>query len=343
MKKRPIILGAILAVLIVVLIVFYPKGGDKGNPISEIPAKSLDLSEITPPNDVQYQICCWNLEHFSPTAIRGFPENSGIPARESEQLQALADKIKNDIQAEVYLFSEIEDENYFKEFIDLLGSDWDHVCGIGDSNMVTAFAWNTKAVKVLNKGNLDIDDPTYRESNKDKQIFDREPQFLHIALLDASGQEQNDVLLIGLHLLSGAPKNRERQDGMEILLNRMPQFLQDNGFDTSEKDIVFLGDLNDDTFLKFYDTRDDNLQLEYLFPYMVITCGYKALCSENYPGTRISGRKIDHIIISSDFDSECLEDEAIVQVPEMDFGEYRIKYTDHFPVFINVKLHPDND
>lgn len=27
----------------------------------------------------------------------------------------------------------------------------------------------------------------------------------------------------------------------------------------------------------------------------------------------------------------------------MDFVEYRIKFTDHFPVIINIKVHMDND
>lgn len=71
--------------------------------------------------------------------------------------------------------------------------------------------------------------------------------------------------------------------------------------------------------------------------------GYVALVSQNYPGTRVSGRQIDHIIISSDFDAECIENEAEVQVPDIDFNDYRVKFTDHFPVLINVKLHKDND
>ena len=126
------------------------------------------------------------------------------------------------------------------------------------------------------------------------------------------------------------------------MLNGLPNYLSNNGFDTNEKDLVFLGDLNDDTFLKFYDTKPDDQQLKFLFPYMVNE-GYIALVSQNYPGTRVSGRQIDHIIISSDFDVECIEDEAKVLLPTMGFSEYRIKFTDHFPVLINVKLHKDND
>ena len=65
--------------------------------------------------------------------------------------------------------------------------------------------------------------------------------------------------------------------------------------------------------------------------------------SQNYPGTRVSGRQIDHIIISSDFDPECIDDVAKVLVPDMDLNHYRVGFTDHFPVFINVKLHEDDD
>lgn len=62
-----------------------------------------------------------------------------------------------------------------------------------------------------------------------------------------------------------------------------------------------------------------------------------------YPKTGISGRQIDHIIISSDLDQEYLEDEAKVLVPDIDFPEYRKKLTGHFPVLINVRLHTDDD
>ena len=62
-----------------------------------------------------------------------------------------------------------------------------------------------------------------------------------------------------------------------------------------------------------------------------------------YPKTGIRGKQIDHIITYSDFDPECLENEAKVLVPDIDFSEYRIKFTDHFPVLINVRLHTDDD
>lgn len=196
-------------------------------------------------------------------------------------------------------------------------------------------------MKVKKGGDVVITD-TFTDSDREREIFDREPQLLHIVFLDSDGNEKNDVLLIGLHMLSGERWNKQRQKGMEILLNGLPSFLSSNGFDTNEKDLVFLGDLNDDTFLKFYDTKADDQQLQFLFPYMVNE-DYVALVSQNYPGTRVSGRQIDHIIISSDFDPECIEDEAEVQVPDIDFAEYRVKFTDHFPVIINIKVHMDND
>lgn len=37
------------------------------------------------------------------------------------------------------------------------------------------------------------------------------------------------------------------------------------------------------------------------------------------------------------------EDEVKVLVPSMDFNQYRVEFTDHFPVLINVKLHEDDD
>lgn len=105
---------------------------------------------------------------------------------------------------------------------------------------------------------------------------------------------------------------------------------------------MFLDDLNDATFLDLYDNTPDSEQLNHLFPFM-ISKGFVSLSGPNYLGTRISGRQIDHIIISPDFNPECLEDEAKVLVSTMDFTEYRIKYTDNFPVLINVKLHADDD
>ena len=252
---------------------------------------------------------------------------------------------KNSIAAEIYFFSEIEEVSYLDHFIkNKMGNEWKYKIGTAASQMKTAFVYNTNFVRVIKAANIDIAD-TFYDSNAQKhlRIFVRNPQLLHIIFLDEYGLEKTDLLLIGLHLLYGSKLNKERQKGMGILMGRLPEYLENNGFDPNEKDLVFLGDLNDETFLKFYDTKDDNQQLDYLFPYIVIKCGFIALCSENYPGTTISGQKIDHIIISSYFDLECLEDEANVQVPQMDFDEYRIKYSAHFPVFINVKLHSDDD
>ena len=77
-----------------------------------------EKNEQPPPPEVNYQICCWNLEHFSPTAKRGFPEVSPrIDPRTEEQLNALATKIRDEIKAEIYLFSEIENEAYFASFV----------------------------------------------------------------------------------------------------------------------------------------------------------------------------------------------------------------------------------
>jgi hypothetical protein len=345
MNKRPLFLGLTLAVLIALLVVFSPKRGNEEGLISEIPAERLLLEEKTTTKDVYYQICCWNLEHFSSTAGRGFPEIPEIPPRTEEQLNALSFELKNSISAEIYLFSEIEEALYLDNFIkNKMGNEWLYKIGTAASQMKTAFVWNTNFVKLIKAGNIEIND-TFYDSNtqKNRRIFDRNPQLLHVVFLDEYGLEKNDVLLIGLHLLSGSKWKKERQKGMDIIMGQLPEYLENNEFDTNEKDIVFLGDLNDETFLNLYYTRDDNTQLDYLFPYVVIKCGFIALCSESYPGTSICGRKIDHIIISSNFDPECLEDEANVQVPKMDFEEYRIKYTDHFPVFINVKLHSDDD
>jgi hypothetical protein len=324
MKKRFLTLGLASIFLITLSISCSP--GENGQP---------------PPQEVNYQICCWNLEHFSSTASRGFPENPGIPPRTEEQFNALAAKIRDEIKAEIYLFSEIENEAYLASFVQKIGSDWKYDIGISGSQQKTAFVWNTNAVKVIKGGDIVITD-TFTDSDREREIFDRNPQLLHVAFLDSEGNEKNDVLLIGLHMLSSARWNKERQKGMEILLTKLPNFLSNNGFDTNEKDIVFLGDLNDDTFLKFYDTRADDQQLQFLFPFMV-SKGYIALVNSNYPGTRISGRQIDHIIISPEFKPACLEDEAKVFVPTINFADYRVKFTDHFPVLINVKLQADND
>ncbi len=49
------------------------------------------------PQELDYQICCGNLEHFSPTAKRGFPEVSSMKDhRSEEQLNVLAAKIRDE-------------------------------------------------------------------------------------------------------------------------------------------------------------------------------------------------------------------------------------------------------
>lgn len=224
-----------------------------------------------------------------------------------------------------------------------MGSTWKFDIGVSSSKQKTAFVWNSAAIRVKKSGDIEIPYIFFdSDKNKDRKIFVRSPQLLNIVFLDADGREKNDILLIGLHLAAGHKWKEPRQEGMEILVSKVPEYLSSNEFDTNEKDIIFLGDLNDATFLDLYDDKADEQQLNHLFPFMVSE-GFIALSGPNYPATRVNGRQIDHIIISPDFNPECIEDEAKVLVPSIDFNEYRIKFSDHFPVLINVKLHNDDD
>ena len=189
MKKKFLTLG-LASIFLITLSISCPSG-ENGEP---------------PPQEVNYQICCWNLEHFSPTAKRGFPEVlPRIDPRTEEQL--------DEIKAEIYLFSEIENEAYLASFVQKIGADWKYNIGISGSNQKTAFVWNPNAVKVIKGGDFVITD-TFTASGREREIFDREPQLLHIVFLDSDGNERNDILLIGFHMLSGERWNKQRQKGM---------------------------------------------------------------------------------------------------------------------------------
>jgi len=89
-KKKILILGLVSLFLIASIIISCSPRESEETTVAETPAE-----------EVYYQICCWNLEHFSSTAKRGFPEVSPrIEPRTQEQLNALVSKLTDEISAE---------------------------------------------------------------------------------------------------------------------------------------------------------------------------------------------------------------------------------------------------
>lgn len=314
----------------------------------------------------QYRVGCWNLEHFRTGATRGFPENTRggptIPERTNAQIQEIANTITQDLNVRFLVLNEINgrtgqdadgDNIPVSDELDaLLGhmpNTWEYVISWSGNHQRIAFLYDTQFVQVNEVQEFVV--APRRIQRKD--IFDRDPLAAHITFLE-NGVARNDLLVVGVHLASGQGNNRNHDEAMDVLLNRiaLSQAAGELG-GTDEDDILILGDFNANMF---------RLPAEDFFVEMDEDDGpWDVLADADYPATRLSGNplqqhtsQIDYIIASRFITGNAgLSGEELVATSltvhealitaQGSADNFRRDLSDHLPVTVGVQVGADTD
>ncbi len=314
------------------------------------------IGEDEPPEEeiTTLVVGCWNLEHFNDGRTRGFPEyrwgGPTYPSRTDEDFRFIADVIETHLNASLLILSEIDGQNSGRSdeldrLVSLLGDNWAYELGRSGDPQRLAVIYDTD--RLFRGVCTDFVVPERRVQGAD--IFARDPLACMFTCLDENGQEQNDFIVVGLHLASGQRNNRNHNEAMSVLENRLEQALANGTFPQGENDILIMGDLNanrydssEENFWEGYDV--DNLNFLTLSP----------ADGEEYPGTRLSGvplyprSKIDYILASgaaNGMTSSIVQLIANVhtELLVIGFDDFRRQASDHIPVTIRVRVMDDDD
>lgn len=306
--------------------------------------------------DECYTVATWNLEYYSFSRTRGFPEYTRggptYPAREAQQRKAVAKAIRTGINAKIVVLNEIDGKGLengltiLGDLVKSLGSAWKYRIGTEGRNQRIAVVWDSRFARLNAFKEIMVEEVTVDK----KDIFERDPLLAHFTLLK-DGEPMNDLLVLGLHLASGQHMVLNHDAAM-ARLRRELKVLRGNDpvLPASEADILIAGDLNANAF--------DN-HLEQFFEDFN-RGNWRVLAKEaSYPATRLSGvplnygDPIDYVLAtakSNEFGGllgeEVLETEAKVWtdlIEDGDFAKFREIYSDHLPVSVCVRLMKDTD
>ena len=307
-------------------------------------------------SDECYTVATWNLEHYSFSRKRGFPEYTRngptYAPRKTLQREAIAVAMRTRINAKIVVLNEIDGKEtqngltILDDLVKRLGSSWKSRIGLEGRNQRIAVVWDSRFAKLNAYKELTIEEI---EVNG-KDIFERDPLLAHFTLLK-DGESMNDLLVVGLHLASGQHRVRNHDTAMACLKKELKALRgNDPILPRSEADILIVGDLNANAF-------DDDV--EHFFKDFN-RGNWRVLAKEgSYPATRLSGvplnygDPIDYILatVKSNefgglFSEEVLEPEAKVWtglIEDGDFAKFRKVYSDHLPVSVCVRLMKDTD
>lgn len=306
---------------------------------------------------VSYTVGCWNLEWLKEGKSRGFPENtytpSGptIPPRTEEDYAAIAEVITRELNAAVLVLNEINSTDGGEEnprsaeldrLLSHLGSSFDYLLAESGGDQHAAILYDKSKVRLNHF--LEIQIP--RKEVQGEDVFARDPLVAHFTFLAGGADlELGDFVLAGLHLASGQQNNKNHDEAMQILTERLKRLLEEGEeLPRGEDDLILAGDLN----LDFFDNKKERVleQME--------AGPYDILAEPDYPATRLAEvplrpkSKIDYVIVTDAMrgDARAVRTgRATVHqdLADGNFETYRRVFSDHFPVTVQVFVLPDDD
>ena len=294
----------------------------------------------------------WNIEKLSTRAKRGFPElkgNNQLDSRTDEDLEEIANYIKDDLQVDGLMVTEIDADDVdnstelrplsvqLTKVVENLGPKWQYFLGRTGNELRIGFVFNTDRIKIKKMVNLDA--PGFKVEDED--VYDRDPFIVWISLLE-DGEEKNDLFLVGLHLKSQQKFVHNHMAAVAKLLGdmRSAAVRQDLGLPapSQEDDMIVVGDCNDAAHqragFKFMFDYFEGAGLPHLGP-----------DDETYPDTRVNGSQIDHVFVTKKLLSNGVDESKfkVHLVPDGERAAYRKTFSDHFPVTVDVTAHDDDD
>jgi hypothetical protein len=208
------------------------------------------------------------------------------------------------------------------------GNDWTYILlpkkDEEENFQLLGVAWNQKRVELVKPN----DDGFLQHSLPDEvdgfNVLDRG---LHAMKFRVRGTSRTDFVLIPVHMKSNRGSNTKTQRGIEAEII-IDQFLSNVRTTLKDEDVVILGDTN---------CLSDNEKGISNF----VAAGFKDLNDEQ--GTFVTGAEFDRFLVPGQDEFDGLEMTVFRSLPGGDDNEHEAKLSDHFLVWIDMKVMDDDD
>ncbi len=258
----------------------------------------------------------WNLEHFG---------SRNDPPRTEADVQAIADYIRG-LDVQVLAVSEINGDKPLRDLVRRIGSGWKYVVGTSgqvgqDGQVAPGILWDDSRVEMLGAGEL----VALGGQSVSGPVFHRLP--LVAGFRDRAGGP--DFRVLAVHLKAGrAPEDRERR---EAEARRLRGFLEELVSDPEEdKDIIVLGDFNHG----FVGPEAD----------ILTEGGFASLLKGRGRSIIHFDSQIDHALQLGTFEEVRGRSFSVHNKEGLrDTAQWRQRYSDHFPVSVELEAIGDDD
>jgi endonuclease/exonuclease/phosphatase family metal-dependent hydrolase len=259
----------------------------------------------------------WNLEAFG---------HRDDPPRSEDDLQAVADFIRG-LGVQVLALSEINGEKPLKDLCARLGPNWKYAVGTSGilpdgigARVAPGLLWDDARVEMISAGELS----ELRKRTPTGPIFHREP--ISACFRDRAGGP--DFRVVAVHLKAGRDEDSvsRREAEMAGLRDYLESLLTDKNEDN---DIVVLGDFN--------------LSAEEPASEILAGDGFARFLKGRGRSIIHFNSQIDHIVPLTSFEEIEAGSFEIHNDGMRDAREWRERYSDHFPVTIDLQAVPDDD
>lgn len=262
------------------------------------------------PMDDTFDIVTWNIEWF------GSPTNG--PLDDEVQLNNVLTVIDS-IDADVFAFQEISNENMFTRLVDSLDNYEGILAGFSQTQK-TAYIYNTTTINQLSSGELTLLQSSYDWANGRFPL-----EFNFEATFDG---EVREIVAYNIHAKALAEQEDyvRRTDASASLKLYLDEFEESSN-------VIVIGDYNDEVtqssvggqaspYKNFVDDQE----------YTVITKSLEDAGFTSYS----SSSMIDHITVSSELMDEYFTGTERVENPSY-IGSYLSETSDHYPVWVRFK------
>lgn len=303
-------------------------------------------------------VTTWNVEKLGSSG-RGFAGGYGrtpLPLRTDQQLIAIADFIRNDLQSDVIALQEvsithIDGDRSRSRQLDVianrLGVDWQYFLppisqeelDELEDNLFVGFLWNRAAVfanrmYVMQVTSIDM---------AGAPLFKRKPVVGYFDVMKNT-QRTNDFVLVNVHLKSGQQFDENHLIAMTVIEYGLTRSLANH--QVKESDRIILGDFNDNPYAQ---TAAGNQKYsQALYQHMTFK-KYTDLVQANIQYTRMNANLdsiLDHVLVNVSANNH-LDSTAVVKyVPDNapdSFAQWRRTYSDHFPLSFEIKVENNDD
>lgn len=291
-------------------------GGKAAAPVP--PPKPVVTPAAAPSGPLR--IGAWNLEFFG---------SRKDPPRTKEDDQAIADFIRG-LGAQALVLTEVDGEAPVRDLCHRIGPTWKSLVGSSKTGgnpageeQAVAIIWDDARLDLVSGGELG----QLPRRLDGLPVFHRLP--VTAALRDRAGGP--DFRLVGVHFKAGRDPESTRKRSLEMReVRRYLDGLREGK--NEDRDVVLLGDFNSGPDFPEASALTEGR----LYSYLTKPGGGTTIIHFN--------RQIDHIVPAGDF-AEVLSGTFDIHNRKglADREAWRNRYSDHFPVTVDVKASPDDD